>query len=90
MTEKINARAAWNGLLASIVVFLVALPLCMGIACASVFLQKSGTVELCPELLGASSWGCSPAVLLRHRPRPLRLSVLVYDLGQSHGSEKSN
>lgn len=75
-----------HDLLASIVVFLVALPLCMGIAIASgVPAEKAAAVGIITGIVGGIVVGlCAGSPLLVTGPAA-GLSVLVYELVQRHG-----
>jgi len=74
-----------HDLLASIVVFLVALPLCMGIAIASGMPPQTGIVTgIVGGLLVAPLSGCS----LQISGPAAGLAVIVYELMREHGPEK--
>ena len=77
-----------HDLLASVVVFLVALPLCMGIAIASgVPAEKAAAIGIITGIVGGIVVGlCAGSPLLVTGPAA-GLSVLVYELVQRHGWE---
>lgn len=71
-------------LLASIVVFLVALPLCMGIAIASGVPVAAGLIT---GIVGGLIVGCIAGAPLQVSGPAAGLTVIVYDLVQHHGLE---
>jgi MFS superfamily sulfate permease-like transporter len=78
-----------HDLLASIVVFLVALPLCMGIAIASgVPTEKAAAVGLLSGIVGGIVVGCLAGSPLLVTGPAAGLSVLVFDLITRHGWER--
>jgi MFS superfamily sulfate permease-like transporter len=82
-------RAAWrHDLLASVVVFLVALPLCMGIAIASgVPPEKAAAVGIITGIVGGVVVGLLAGSPLQVSGPAAGLSVLVFELIQGHGWE---
>ena len=70
--------------MASIVVFLVALPLCMGIALASGAPPAAGLIT---GIVGGLIVGCFSGSPLQVSGPAAGLSVVVYDLVQTHGLE---
>jgi MFS superfamily sulfate permease-like transporter len=89
MSERIE-RGAWrHDLLASIVVFLVALPLCMGIAIASgVPTERAATVGILTGIIGGIVVGLLAGSPLLITGPAAGLSVLVYELVQRFGWER--
>jgi MFS superfamily sulfate permease-like transporter len=80
-----SKRTFGHDLLASIVVFLVALPLCMGIAIASGLPPQAGIITgVIGGLLVAPLSGCS----LQISGPAAGLAVIVYELLREHGPEK--
>lgn len=83
-----DARASASGrrqdLLASIVVFLVALPLCMGIALASGVPVAAGLIT---GIIGGLVVGWFAGAPLQVSGPAAGLTVIVYDLVQTHGLE---
>jgi len=78
-----------HDLLASVVVFLVALPLCMGIALASgVPAEKAAAVGLITGIVGGIVVGLLAGSPLLITGPAAGLSVLVYELVQQFGWEK--
>ena len=74
-----------HDLLASIVVFLVALPLCMGIAIASgVPSEKAAAVGIITGIVGGLVVGFLAGSPLQVSGPAAGLSVLVFELGQQH------
>jgi MFS superfamily sulfate permease-like transporter len=86
----ITEKATWrHDLLASIVVFLVALPLCMGIAIASgVPAEKAAAVGIITGIVGGIVVGLFAGSPLLVTGPAAGLSVLVFDLVQRFGWEK--
>jgi len=88
------ALAGWissfgHDLLASIVVFLVALPLCMGIALASgVPPEKAASVGILSGVIGGLIVGCIGGAPLQVSGPAAGLSVMVFELTQQYGWEK--
>ncbi len=80
MPNKINRK----DLMASVVVFLVALPLCMGIALASGVPPAQGLVT---GIIGGLITGFLAGSPLQVSGPAAGLTVLVYDLIQTHGIE---
>ena len=70
--------------LASLVVFLVALPLCMGIAIASGVPVAAGLIT---GIVGGLIVGCFAGAPLQVSGPAAGLTVIVYDLVQLHGLE---
>ncbi len=77
-----NARLAARETLASVVVFLVALPLCMGIAIASGVPPAMGLVS---GIVGGLLVGAIAGSPLQVSGPAAGLAVLVYDIVQQHG-----
>ncbi len=76
-------------LLASIVVFLVALPLCMGVALASgVPPEKAASVGIITGIIGGLVVGLIGGSPLQVSGPAAGLSVVVYELARTHGYEK--
>src|SRR5262245_5836984 len=74
---------------ASIVVFLVALPLCMGIALASgVPDDKAAAVGIITGIIGGLVVGILGGSPLQVSGPAAGLSVIVFDLTQEHGWDK--
>src|SRR6186997_2510237 len=82
-------RHAWrHDLLASVVVFLVALPLCMGIAIASgVPPERAAATGIITGIVGGIVVGSLAGSPLLITGPAAGLSVLVYELIQKHGWE---
>ncbi len=76
--------APWQDFLASIVVFLVALPLCMGIAIASGVPVAAGLIT---GIVGGFVVGWIAGAPLQVSGPAAGLTVIVYDLVQHHGLE---
>jgi len=89
-SEENQERGSWrHDLLASVVVFLVALPLCMGIAIASgVPPEKAAAVGIITGIVGGIVVGTFAGSPLLVTGPAAGLSVLVYDLVRQHGWEK--
>src|SRR5262245_15215009 len=89
-----SARAGWlcsfrHDLLASLVVFLVALPLCLGIAIASgVPPAKAAGVGILTGVIGGLVVGFIGGSPLQVSGPAAGLSVMVFELTQQHGWEK--
>jgi MFS superfamily sulfate permease-like transporter len=85
-----NDKGAWkHDLLASVVVFLVALPLCMGIAIASgVPPEKAAAVGIITGIVGGIVVGLLAGSPLLITGPAAGLSVLVYELIQQFGWER--
>jgi len=82
-------RSIRNDLPASIVVFLVALPLCMGIALASgVPHEKAAAVGIITGILGGLVVGALGGSPLQVSGPAAGLSVIVFELTQEHGWER--
>jgi MFS superfamily sulfate permease-like transporter len=84
-----GSESRWNtfrhDLLASIVVFLVALPLCMGIAVASGAPPATGIITgIIGGLIGGALAGCP----LQVSGPAAGLTVIVYEIVQEHGMER--
>ena len=78
-----------HDLLASVVVFLVALPLCMGIAIASgVPTEKAAAIGLLTGIIGGLVVGTLAGSPLLITGPAAGLSVLVYELINAHGWER--
>jgi MFS superfamily sulfate permease-like transporter len=78
-----------HDLLSSVVVFLVALPLCMGIAIASgVPPEKAAAVGILTGVIGGIVVGLFAGSPLLVSGPAAGLSVLVYDLVNQHGWER--
>lgn len=76
-------------LLASIVVFLVALPLCMGVALASgVPPEKAASVGIITGIIGGVLVGMLGGSPLQVSGPAAGLSVVVYELARTHGYER--
>ena len=82
-TEKKNSNVK-NDFLASIVVFLVALPLCMGIAIASGAPVAAGLIT---GIVGGLIVGVISGCPLQVSGPAAGLTVIVYDIIQHHGLE---
>ena len=90
--RKGNSKTGWGGLLsaprqdflASIVVFLVALPLCMGIAIASGVPVAAGLIT---GIVGGLIVGWIAGAELQVSGPAAGLTVIVYELVQKHGLE---
>src|SRR3712207_1790362 len=82
-------RGSWkNDLLASVVVFLVALPLCMGIAIASgVPAEKAASVGILTGIVGGLVVGFLSGSPLQVSGPAAGLSVIVFELVQRYGWE---
>ncbi len=81
--EIAAVRSSWRSdLLASIVVFLVALPLCMGIAIASGAPPAAGLVT---GIIGGLVVGFIAGAPLQVSGPAAGLAVIIWDLVQSHG-----
>ncbi|MBY0525934.1 MAG: SulP family inorganic anion transporter [Gemmataceae bacterium] len=79
-------RSLRHDFLASIVVFLVALPLCMGIALASgAPPEKAAAVGLMTGIIGGLIVGSIAGSPLQVSGPAAGLSVIVYELAQRHG-----
>lgn len=94
-THKLtDTLSRWSGsckqdLLASIVVFLVALPLCMGIAIASgVPPEKAAAVGVITGIIGGMVVGALAGSPLLVSGPAAGLSVIIFELVQEHGWEK--
>lgn len=75
--------------LASIVVFLVALPLCMGVALASgVPPEKAASVGIITGIIGGILVGLLGGSPLQVSGPAAGLSVVVYELARTHGYER--
>ncbi|MFM9966206.1 MAG: SulP family inorganic anion transporter [Planctomycetaceae bacterium] len=75
--------------LASIVVFLVALPLCMGVALASgVPPEKAASVGIITGIIGGILVGLLGGSPLQVSGPAAGLSVVVYELARTHGYDK--
>src|SRR5919106_1453056 len=74
-----------HDVLASLVVFLVALPLCMGIAVASGAPPGAGLIT---GIIGGLVVGVLAGCPLQVSGPAAGLSVIVWDLVQTHGAEK--
>jgi MFS superfamily sulfate permease-like transporter len=87
---KWNDANTWkHDLLASIVVFLVALPLCMGIAIASgVPVEKAAAVGLITGIIGGIVVGLLAGSPLLITGPAAGLAVIVYELIKEHGWER--
>jgi MFS superfamily sulfate permease-like transporter len=85
----VSFRDSWkNDLLASVVVFLVALPLCMGIAIASgVPTEKAAAVGIITGIVGGLVVGLLGGSPLQVSGPAAGLSVIVFELVQAHGWE---
>ena len=82
---KWNRHTLRHDFLASVVVFLVALPLCMGVAIASGMPPQAGIVTgIIGGLIVAPLSGCS----LQISGPAAGLTVIVYELLREHGPEK--
>ena len=82
-SSSASASSAFSqDLLASVVVFLVALPLCMGIAIASGAPPASGLIT---GIIGGLIVGLLAGSPLQVSGPAAGLAVLVYDLVQEHG-----
>ncbi len=76
-------------LLSSVVVFLVALPLCMGVALASgVPPEKAASVGLITGIIGGILVGLLGGSPLQVSGPAAGLSVVVYELARTHGYER--
>ncbi len=83
MSEIAIFKGSWrNEMLASVVVFLVALPLCMGIAIASGAPPAAGLIT---GIIGGLVVGVFAGAPLQVSGPAAGLSVIVYDLVQTHG-----
>jgi MFS superfamily sulfate permease-like transporter len=83
--EARELRSSWRkDLLASVVVFLVALPLCMGIAIASGAPPAAGLIT---GIIGGLVVGFIAGAPLQVSGPAAGLSVIVWDLIQTHGFE---
>jgi MFS superfamily sulfate permease-like transporter len=86
--ERLRSGTWKHDLLASVVVFLVALPLCMGIAIASgVPTEKAAAVGIVTGIVGGVVVGSLAGSPLLVTGPAAGLTVLVYDLVQRHGWE---
>jgi MFS superfamily sulfate permease-like transporter len=85
MTTYTPFQAFRRDLLASLVVFLVALPLCMGIAVASGMPPAAGLIT---GIIGGLVVGFLAGCPLQVSGPAAGLSVIVWDLLQTHGAEK--
>jgi MFS superfamily sulfate permease-like transporter len=85
MTTYTPLQAFRRDLLASLVVFLVALPLCMGIAVASGMPPGAGLIT---GIVGGLVVGFLAGCPLQVSGPAAGLSVIVWDLLQTHGAEK--
>ncbi|MBC7819791.1 MAG: SulP family inorganic anion transporter [Planctomycetaceae bacterium] len=75
--------------LASVVVFLVALPLCMGVALASgVPAEKAASVGIITGIIGGVLVGLLGGSPLQVSGPAAGLSVVVYELARTHGYER--
>ena len=75
--------------LASVVVFLVALPLCMGIALASgVPAEKAASVGIITGIIGGIVVGLIGGSPMQVSGPAAGLSVVVYELARAHGYER--
>lgn len=85
----LNFKGSWkNDLLASIVVFLVALPLCMGIAIASgVPPEKAAAAGILTGIIGGLVVGFLSGSPLQVSGPAAGLSVIVFELVQQYGWE---
>ena len=84
-----NSRPTGSDLLASIVVFLVALPLCMGVALASgVPAEKAASVGIITGIIGGVLVGFLGGSPMQVSGPAAGLSVVVYELAKTHGYEK--
>ncbi|WP_394825632.1 SulP family inorganic anion transporter [Pendulispora albinea] len=81
-TDKAGLSAYSNDLLASVVVFLVALPLCMGVAIAS---GAPPAVGLITGIVGGLIVGILQGAPLQVSGPAAGLTVIVYELIQRHG-----
>ena len=76
-------------LLASVVVFLVALPLCMGVALASgVPPEKAASVGIITGIIGGILVGLLGGSPMQVSGPAAGLSVVVYELARTHGYER--
>jgi MFS superfamily sulfate permease-like transporter len=89
--QQSSDQSTWkNDILASVVVFLVALPLCMGIAIASgVPAEKAAAVGIITGITGGIVVGLLAGSPLLITGPAAGLSVLVYELIQQHGWERT-
>jgi MFS superfamily sulfate permease-like transporter len=79
-------RTYWHDFLASVVVFLVALPLCMGIAIASgVPPEKAAAVGVMTGIIGGLIVGFFSGSPLQVSGPAAGLSVLIFELVRAHG-----
>jgi MFS superfamily sulfate permease-like transporter len=87
---KLDDGSSWkHDLLASVVVFLVALPLCMGIAIASgVPAEKAAAIGLITGIVGGIVVGLLAGSPLLITGPAAGLSVLVYELVKEYGWER--
>src|SRR5215218_7665037 len=85
MNAKISTKTLPQDALASVVVFLVALPLCMGIAIAS---GVPPAIGLITGIVGGLVVGAFSGCPLQVSGPAAGLAVLVYDVVQKHGLQK--
>ncbi len=90
VTSHEHNSGHWTAdLLSSVVVFLVALPLCMGVALASgVPAEKAASVGIITGIIGGVLVGLLGGSPLQVSGPAAGLSVVVYELARTHGYER--